>query len=142
MTMKIETIEKQLRDAAAKVVSAEEAAYFADLVLVAHLRKAPRINPLENAVADIKVWAEAGSRELEVEADKESVLLLDFHGLAPTLKLKYIHDELERRADSRLESPGVRRVPLRRRHRRLHRSRALQERGFRDVCPDPPPEAG
>jgi L-2-hydroxycarboxylate dehydrogenase (NAD+) len=98
MKLRIETIEKQLRDAAAKVVSAKEAAYFADLVLEAHLRKAPRMNPLEDAVADIKVWAEAGNRELEVEADKESVLLLDFHGLAPALKLEYIHDELERRA--------------------------------------------
>jgi len=98
MKLRIETTEKQLQDAAAKVVSAKEAAYFADLVLEAHLRKAPRMNPLEDAVADIKVWAEAGNRELEVEADKESVLLLDFQNLAPALKLKYIHDELERRA--------------------------------------------
>jgi len=98
MTIKLETIEKQLRDSAAKVVSADEAAYFADLILETHLRKAPRMYPLEDAVADLKVWAEAGDRELKVEVDKESVLLLDFDGLAPTLKLKYIHDELERRA--------------------------------------------
>ena len=98
MTIKIETIEKQLRVAAAKVVPAEEAAYFADLVLESHLRKAPRMNPLEDAVADLRVWAEAGGRAPKVEADKESVLLLDFRRLAPTLKLKYIHDELERRA--------------------------------------------
>ena len=98
MTVRIETIEKQLRDAAAKVVSEQEAAYFAELVLETHLRKAPRMNPLEDAVAEIKVWAEAGGRQLKVEADRESVLLLDFSGLAPTLKLKYIHDQLERRA--------------------------------------------
>jgi LDH2 family malate/lactate/ureidoglycolate dehydrogenase len=98
MTIKLETIEKQLRDAAAKVVSAQEAAYFADLVLETHLRKAPRMYPLEDAVADLKVWAEAGAGELKVEVDRESVLLLDFNGLAPTLKLKYIHDQLERRA--------------------------------------------
>jgi L-2-hydroxycarboxylate dehydrogenase (NAD+) len=98
MIVNIETIERQLREAAAKVVSVQEAAYFADLVLEAHLRKAPRMNPLEDAVSEIKVWAEAGSRELKIEADRESVLLLDFNALAPTLKLKYIHDQLEHRA--------------------------------------------
>jgi ureidoglycolate dehydrogenase (NAD+) len=98
MTVHIETIEKQLRDAAAKVVSAGEAAYFADLVLEAHLRKAPRMNPLEDAVAEIGVWGGARDRRPRIEVDRESVLLLDFAGLAPTLKLKYIHDELERRA--------------------------------------------
>jgi LDH2 family malate/lactate/ureidoglycolate dehydrogenase len=98
--MRIETIENQLRNAAAKAVSKEEAAYFADLVMESHLRKAPRMNPLEDAVADLKVWAGAGARKPKVEADRESVLLLDFNGLAPTLKLMYIHDQLERRARS------------------------------------------
>jgi LDH2 family malate/lactate/ureidoglycolate dehydrogenase len=98
MNVRIEVIEKQLQDAAAKLVSEEEAAYFADLVLETHLRKAPRMNPLEDAVADLKVWAEAEGRKLKVEVDKESVLLLDFRRLAPALKIKYIHDELERRA--------------------------------------------
>lgn len=53
MTIKLETIEKQLKNAASKVVSAEEAAYFADLVLETHLRKAPRMNPLEDAVSEM-----------------------------------------------------------------------------------------
>ena len=69
MIVNIETIERQLREAAAKVVSVQEAAYFADLVLEAHLRKAPRMNPLEDAVSEIKVWAEARSRELKIEAE-------------------------------------------------------------------------
>jgi hypothetical protein len=83
MNLKIKTIEKQLKAAAAKLVTGDEAAYFADLVLETHLRKAPRMNPLEDAVADLRVWNEAGKRRLKVEVDKESVLLLDFDGLAP-----------------------------------------------------------
>ncbi|MBA7487204.1 hypothetical protein ES707_22766 [subsurface metagenome] len=98
MNVPIEVIEKQLKAAAAKVGSEEEAAYFADLVLETHLRKAPRMNPLADAVDDLKVWAKAEDRELKVEVDRESVLLVDFNRLAPSLKIKYIHDELERRA--------------------------------------------
>jgi LDH2 family malate/lactate/ureidoglycolate dehydrogenase len=98
VTIEISKIGRRLRDAAAKVVPAQEAAYFADLVLEAHLRKAPRMNPLEDAVTEIKVWADAGGRTPGIEVDREGVLILDFKGLAPTLKLKYIRDELERRA--------------------------------------------
>jgi uncharacterized oxidoreductase len=98
MQLNIETIEKQLRNAAAKVVAADEAAYFADLVMEAHLRKSPRMNPLQDAVEEIRMWVEAGDRRPRIEVDRESVLLLDFDELAPALKLKYIHDELEQRA--------------------------------------------
>jgi LDH2 family malate/lactate/ureidoglycolate dehydrogenase len=98
MTMQIQSIEALLKQAAARLVTEQEAAYFAALILETHLRKAPRMNPLQDAVADLKVWAEAGERRIRVEADKESVLLLDFKGLAPALKLKHVHDELERRA--------------------------------------------
>jgi len=94
----IDIIEQRLRTAAAKLVPEDEAAYFADLMLEAHLKKAPRMNPLEDAVADLDVWAAREEREFTVNVDKESVLLLDFEGLAPALKIKYVHDELERRA--------------------------------------------
>jgi LDH2 family malate/lactate/ureidoglycolate dehydrogenase len=98
MKVKIDVIEKQLKAAAAKVVSEAEAAYFAELLLETHLRKAPRMNPLEDAVADLKVWTDGAGGKLKVDVDKESVLLLDFRRLAPALKIKYIHDELEHRA--------------------------------------------
>ncbi len=98
MNVRIDVIEKQLRAAAAKVVSEAEAAYFADLLLETHLQKAPRMNPLEEAVADLEVWAAREDRELTVDVDKESVLLLDLNQPAPSLKIKYVHDELERRA--------------------------------------------
>lgn len=98
MNVSIATVQMQLRTAAAKLVSENEAAYFADLVLESHLRKAPRMNPLQDAMDDLKVWAAADARDITVEVDKESVLLLDFGGLAPSLKIKYVHDELERRS--------------------------------------------
>jgi LDH2 family malate/lactate/ureidoglycolate dehydrogenase len=98
--LSIARVQQQLTAAAAQVVSGPEAAYFADLVVDSHLRKAPRMNPLEDAVADLRVWADgaAGDRHVRVEVDKESVLLLDFDRLAPGPKIKYVHDELERRA--------------------------------------------
>lgn len=98
MKVLIDVVQEQLRAATAKFVSAEEAAYFAELMLEAHLKKAPRMNPLEDAAADLDVWAARDDREITVDVDKESVLLLDFGGLAPALKIKYVHDELERRA--------------------------------------------
>lgn len=98
MKVSIDTVRVQLSEAAATWVSEDEAAYFADLVLESHLRKAPRMNPLKDAVDDLKVWAAADTRDVTVEVDKESVLLLDFGGLAPALKIKYVHDELQRRA--------------------------------------------
>lgn len=98
MKVGLDVIQEQLCAAAAKLVSEDEAAYFADLMLEAHLKKAPRMNPLEDAVADLEVWATREDRRFTVEVDKQSALLLDFEGLAPALKIKYVHDELERRA--------------------------------------------
>lgn len=98
MKAKIDEIEKQLTQGAERFVSAEEAAYFARLMVEAHLRKFPKMNPLEEAVTDLKVWQDAKEREISLDADRESILLTDFKGLAGTLKLKYIHDEAERRS--------------------------------------------
>lgn len=98
MKVQLDVLEERLRAAAGKFVSGDEAAYFAALMLEAHLNKAPRMNPLEEAADDLGVWAARDDHEFLVEVDKESVLLLDLGGLAPSLKLKYVHDELERRA--------------------------------------------
>lgn len=98
MKMRIDAVQERLRSAAAAFVTADEADYFARLMVEAHLRKAPRMNPLEEALDDLGVWAARTTHDYRVEVDKESVLLLDFDGLAPSLKLKYVHDELERRA--------------------------------------------
>ncbi|MHB1345280.1 MAG: Ldh family oxidoreductase [Thermoleophilia bacterium] len=98
MKVRLDVLEERLRAAAGKFVPEDEAAYFAALMLEAHLNKAPRMNPLEEAADDLGVWAARDEHEFRVEVDNESVLLLDLDGLAPSLKLKYVHDELERRA--------------------------------------------
>ena len=98
MRIAIEEIENKLRTAASKYISESEASYFAACTVGAHLRKAPRMNPVQDAVADLKVWNDLKGKAVETIVDNESVMLLDFHGLAPGLKIKEIHDELERRA--------------------------------------------
>ena len=98
MRVGIEDIKNQIATAASKYVSEEEALYFTDLVVETHLRKAPRMNPLQEAVGDIEVWRHLDDTKVKTLIKKESVLLLDFNGLAPALKIKFIHDELEQRA--------------------------------------------
>lgn len=87
-----------LAAAAGRFVSPPEAQLFAELYTDTHLRKAPRMNPLAEALADLKVWQGAADRQFSVVQDKKGVLILDMNGLAPALKIKYIHDELSRRA--------------------------------------------
>ena len=98
MRVGIEDTKKQITIAASKYVSKGEALYFADLAVETHLRKAPRMNPLQEAVADIEVWSNLDGRTVQTLVEKESALLLDFDGLAPALKIKFIHDQLEKRA--------------------------------------------
>ena len=101
MQKKIDEIEALICKAAARFVPSRDAAYYAGLYMEAHLRRSPRLNPIEEAVADIKGWKEAdrmgGNTNIRVDADKGGVLVLDFGGLAPGVKLKYVHDELETR---------------------------------------------
>lgn len=43
MKVRLDVIQEQLRTAAARLVPEDEAAYFAELMLEAHLKKAPRM---------------------------------------------------------------------------------------------------
>jgi LDH2 family malate/lactate/ureidoglycolate dehydrogenase len=56
------------------------------------------MNPLQEAVEDLKVWKDQTDKAVETVVDKTGVMVLNFDGLAPSLKIKYVHDELERRA--------------------------------------------
>jgi L-lactate dehydrogenase len=96
--MRLETLERQLAAAAEKFVSPADAAYFASSSLAAHLRKAPRMNPLGEAVTDLKVWQASADRQFDILTDKAGVLLADCRGLAPSLKIKSIHDALTDKA--------------------------------------------
>jgi ureidoglycolate dehydrogenase (NAD+) len=98
MKVAITTIQELLQSAAQKFVSTDEADYFARLYMDTHLRKSPRMNPLADAVSDLKNWSEMEGSALKRDVDKESVLILDFDGLAPALKIKLIHDEIVARA--------------------------------------------
>jgi LDH2 family malate/lactate/ureidoglycolate dehydrogenase len=98
MRMKIDEVKSLLAAAASKYVPDEHAIYFADLFVETHLRKAPRMNPIQEAVEELQVWSEQTDKSVETVVDKESVVVLNFNGLAPSLKVKQIHDELERRA--------------------------------------------
>ena len=98
MRANIDDIQRQLTLAASNCVSEAEAAYFAGLSVNTHLRKAPRMNPLQEALDDIQKWQELRGKNIQAITDRESILLLDFNGLPPAIKIKYIHDELEKRA--------------------------------------------
>lgn len=98
MQVSIEDLGNRLMAAAKKYVSPAEAAYVAHLWLETHLKKAPRMNPLKDAVDELKVWAENSGQTMERIASKTGVTVFDMHGLAPSLKIKEIHDDLEKRA--------------------------------------------
>ena len=98
MKMDIYTLEKQLASAARRFVSPEEADYFASLYMETHLKKSPRMNPLAEAVADLTVWDKQAGHDVTPLVDKGAVTVMDFNGLAPSLKIKTIHDTLTDRA--------------------------------------------
>ena len=98
ISVKIGKVRERLESAAGRYISETEAAYFADLYVESHLRKYPRMNPIKEALDDIKVWEKAKDRNIAIDIDKAGLLLLDFKGLAPSLKIKQIHDKLEKKA--------------------------------------------
>ena len=98
MKMDIQTLENQLAMTARRFVSPEEADYFASLYMETHLKKSPRMNPLAEAVADLTVWDKQAGHDVTLLVDKGAVTVMDFNGLAPSLKIKTIHDTLAGRA--------------------------------------------
>jgi LDH2 family malate/lactate/ureidoglycolate dehydrogenase len=98
MQVDIRKLEGQLAAAARRFVSPEEADYFADLYMETHLKKSPRMNPLAEAVADLAVWDGKTRHEVAALVDKGAVTVMDFNGLAPSLKIKSIHETLADRA--------------------------------------------
>jgi LDH2 family malate/lactate/ureidoglycolate dehydrogenase len=101
MDVTIAELEILMRRAAERYVSSDEAVYFSRLCIASHLHRSPRLNPLEEAVADLTVWKDFREKgqgiDIRTEVEKEGIMVLDFGGLAPSLKLKYVHDELESR---------------------------------------------
>ena len=95
--MKIHEIKSLLAKAVESYVSREEAVYFANEIVETDIRKPPRKKYSEGIINDIKSW-EGKPKELKKSIDLPSYTQYDFEGKGPSLKIKEIHDELERKA--------------------------------------------
>lgn len=98
MKISTEDLRKQLVTVASQVVSPEEAEYFADECIEAHIRKAPRSNSLKSTISDLKACVGNKDKEIDYKVDLPSYLSIDFHSQGPLVYLKRIHDELEERS--------------------------------------------
>jgi LDH2 family malate/lactate/ureidoglycolate dehydrogenase len=94
----IEDVKYMLIQASKHYVSLQEAEYFAHEVLEVHMRKSPRLDALRSAVTELGTWKNAHERTIKTDVDKGASLLLNFMGLAPSIKLQWLHDEIEQRA--------------------------------------------
>jgi len=98
MQMTLSEITNKLARAAENFVKPDEAQYFAEVYLKSHLKKAPRMAPLQEAIDDLKNWRKVRSHRIETLIEKPGIQLFDFAGLAPSLKIKMLHDILEQKA--------------------------------------------
>lgn len=98
MQIALDQLKQMLTKAAQFYVSPEEAEYFAMLYLEGHLKKAPRMNPLQEAVDDLKVWRDLSDHQITTIVEKPGTSVINFNKLAPALKIKQVHDNLEERA--------------------------------------------
>lgn len=98
MKVSLEEVKSLLASAAVKFVNQSEADYYADMTLETHLKKYPRTNPVAESLPELSVWRRNLTKEVTKVHEKAGVLIYDFNGLAPALKIKLIHDELENRA--------------------------------------------
>lgn len=95
--MKAQDIRQLLAAAAQKFVTPEEAAYFAAEVVETNIRKSPRKKYDEGIQRDLISW-QSKTEDVEKSIDLPGYTQYNFHGLGPSLKIKEIHDELERKA--------------------------------------------
>lgn len=96
--MKIGDFKKLLAAAAEKYVTPAEAEYFANEVVETDIRKPSPDKKYQNdMVKDIKSW-EGKAGPIKKTIDLPSYTQYDFEGRGPSLKIKEIHDELERKA--------------------------------------------
>ena len=95
--MKILEIKELLVKAVRKYVSEEEAIYFANEVIETDLRKPPRSKYSHGIIEDIKSW-NAKDQNVIKSIDLPGYTQFDFNGKGPSLKIKEIHDELEKKA--------------------------------------------
>ena len=96
--MKIRDIKILLTEAAQKYISPIEAHYFANEVVETDIRKPAKDGKYRNEmVKDIKSW-ENKTGPVQKTIDLPGYTQYDFGGRAPSLKIKEIHEELEKKA--------------------------------------------
>lgn len=96
--MKLKDFKDLLTKAASKYISPEEAEYFANEVVETDIRKpAPDKKYRDDMIKDIKSWKDK-SGPIKKTIDLPGYTQYDFEGRGPSLKIKEIHDELERKA--------------------------------------------
>lgn len=95
--MKISEIKEKFFNASKKYVTEEEAKYFTEEVVETSVRKSSAGKYDKGIVNDIKSW-KGKTGEVKKTIDLPGYTQFDFEGRGPSLKLKEIHDELERKA--------------------------------------------
>jgi LDH2 family malate/lactate/ureidoglycolate dehydrogenase len=96
--MKIKEIENLVEKAAESFVTKNEAVYFAKECMETHIKKSPRTNPLKEVVSDLENWDKSKIKKVTTVVDLPGMIKINFNGLAPSLKIKLIHDTLEKKA--------------------------------------------
>ena len=99
MNITTEELKAKLMVFAEAVVSTEEAEYYANEVIEAHIRKSPRTDVLGSAVTDVEASRDRKDTEITYDVDLPSFVSINFHGHGPLTYIKRIHDELEDRAN-------------------------------------------
>lgn len=96
--MKIKEIKRLLVDATQKYITPAEAEYFANEAIETDIRKPSPDKKYQNdMVKDIKSW-EGKTGPIRKTIDLPGYTQYDFEGRGPSLKIKEIHDELEKKA--------------------------------------------
>lgn len=96
--MKISEFKKLLITAVTPYISKKEAEYFADEIVETEVRKPPHKKYSHGIPDDIESW-KGKDAEVRTTIDLPGYTQYDFGGKAPSLKIKEIHDTLEKKAN-------------------------------------------
>jgi ureidoglycolate dehydrogenase (NAD+) len=100
MNISTSELTEKLKIAASKIVSEQEAQYFAEETVETHIRKAPRTSPLKSSIEDLGATLKREGSSINYAVDLPSFISVDFHGQGPLVYLKKVHDDLEERANN------------------------------------------
>ncbi len=97
ISMKVKDIKKLLADTVKNYVTPEEAEYFAAETVETDIRKPSHKKYRQGTIDDIASWKNM-DKEVVKTIDLPGYTQYDFKGKGPAIKLKEIHDDLERKA--------------------------------------------